>query len=328
VLTSQGYLSDMGCVYTLGHQPGSVVENNFCHDVQSYNYGGWAFYTDEGSRDEVFRNNVAAHTKCAGHHQHYGTDNVLINNIYYNVNIGDVPTPGRPAVLMKGSCDTAIRASTHKIPNGCHPHVNPMPGCCCAPGCDQGKCSSFNFTRNIVFLPATHATHAAQAVQQQPSEQQQQQQPQQQPPQTFVGGTWSGGLDNFTFLDNVYFTIGGDPTCPGMFNEGTGSPQNLSQWQHRGKDVNSDIADPQFVSPFPGASGVPQNVDLKTASPAVVKYGFQPIDLSRVGPHREVAGGNGRGNVVGAVVPPAELRRKGYVTTTSPLLPGAAAHIE
>jgi hypothetical protein len=33
----------MGCVYTLGHQPGSKILNNYCSDVQSYNYGGWAF---------------------------------------------------------------------------------------------------------------------------------------------------------------------------------------------------------------------------------------------------------------------------------------------
>jgi len=78
----EGYLSDMGCVYTLGHQPGSVVKNNFCTDVQSFNYGGWAYYTDEGSRDELFENNIGARTKCAGHHQHYGTDNTLRNNVH------------------------------------------------------------------------------------------------------------------------------------------------------------------------------------------------------------------------------------------------------
>ena len=73
----------------------TVRQNNFCSDVQSWNYGGWAYYTDEGSRDELFQNNVATRTKCAGHHQHYGTDNHLLNNIYYVVNTGDVKTPGR-----------------------------------------------------------------------------------------------------------------------------------------------------------------------------------------------------------------------------------------
>jgi hypothetical protein len=31
--------------------------------------GGWAYYTDEGSRDELFENNIGTRTKCAGHHQ-------------------------------------------------------------------------------------------------------------------------------------------------------------------------------------------------------------------------------------------------------------------
>ena len=81
----QWLLSDMGCVYTLGTHRNSYVVNNICHDVYSFEYGGWGYYTDEGSRYINYYDNIAYNTKCAGHHQHYGLDNVFINNIYaYN----------------------------------------------------------------------------------------------------------------------------------------------------------------------------------------------------------------------------------------------------
>ena len=101
---------------------------------------------------------------------------------------------------------------------------------------------------------------------------------------TYVGTTWSGGLDNFTFDDNLYFTIGGNATCSGMFNEGTGQPQDFSEWKKRGKDAHSASADPLFASPFPRRGGVPKSIALKPSSPAIKLFGFEPIDMSTVGP--------------------------------------------
>lgn len=84
-----------------------------------------------------------------------------------------------------------------------------------------------------------------------------------------LASNWSNG--NFRFDRNIYWNAAGDPI--------DFKGKSFVEWQAGGQDENSVIADPMFVDP--------ENHDftLKPESPAL-KLGFQPIDLSQVGPRK------------------------------------------
>jgi len=78
----KGLLSDMGGIYTLGVQPGTVIRGNIIYRIEKYSYGGWCIYLDEGSSHIIVENNLCAFTNHHVFHIHYGRENIVRNNIF------------------------------------------------------------------------------------------------------------------------------------------------------------------------------------------------------------------------------------------------------
>jgi parallel beta-helix repeat protein len=184
-------LSDMGGIYTLGVQPGTVIRGNVFHDINSHGYGGWGIYLDEGSTNILVEDNIVYRTKTGGFHQHYGRENTIRGNIFAFSREGQI---------------IRTRMEDHL---------------------------SFTFERNIVYWNEGH----------------------------LLGGKWSDS-DHYRLDHNLYFNAAGGPV------EFAGS--SFAEWQARGQDQHSIIADPLFRDPSKG------DFRLKPGSPALT-LGFREI---------------------------------------------------
>ena len=77
-----GQLSDMGGIYLLGPQNGTVVSENLVHDIRSPHYGACGIYTDEGSAYITVERNVVYDCKSCCYNHHFGQYVTVRDNIF------------------------------------------------------------------------------------------------------------------------------------------------------------------------------------------------------------------------------------------------------
>jgi hypothetical protein len=77
----QHRMSDLGGLYSLGISDGTVVSHNVIHDVYCWGYGGSGLYTDEGSSNMLFENNLIYNVSDGLFKQHFDRYNMVRNNI-------------------------------------------------------------------------------------------------------------------------------------------------------------------------------------------------------------------------------------------------------
>lgn len=69
---------DGGGIYTLGNQPGTIVANNYLHNIKN----GQGIYTDQGSSEMLFKNNIIYKIKDSALLSHKSHSNIFRNNIF------------------------------------------------------------------------------------------------------------------------------------------------------------------------------------------------------------------------------------------------------
>lgn len=129
----KGLLRDMGAIYTLGRSEGTSIHHNVISDVITDGTKGWGIYLDEGTTGVSVRSNVVYNTTAGGFFQHYGSGNIVTNNVFawgekgqiiFSTEKGEVPLLfAHNIVLMKEGAlfsGRALNSEKIVIENNCY----------------------------------------------------------------------------------------------------------------------------------------------------------------------------------------------------------------
>jgi hypothetical protein len=81
-VAERGGMADLGGIYTLGPQPGTMVRGNVISEIADSAYGGWGIYLDEGSAFITVEDNLVYRCSSNCFHEHIGRQNILRNNVF------------------------------------------------------------------------------------------------------------------------------------------------------------------------------------------------------------------------------------------------------
>ncbi|WP_421850541.1 hypothetical protein [Novosphingobium sp.] len=118
----QGVLSDMGGIYTLGRQFGTVVRGNQIANGTARTYGGWGLYADQGSTGIAFINNAVGKTSAEPMFVHQAGNLRIVGNHRIGDTSDALVCPATPPASTGGapgvtySCNFRSSASQIKPP--------------------------------------------------------------------------------------------------------------------------------------------------------------------------------------------------------------------
>ncbi|GAB4170978.1 MAG: hypothetical protein Fur0032_10070 [Terrimicrobiaceae bacterium] len=110
----QGLLSDLGAIYILGVQPGTIVAGNHVHHVARRHYGSIGIYLDEGASHIVVERNLVHDIEGACANVHFGRENIFRHNRF-------LVAPNHVGITIgksEGHLAATLLANTLTVPQG------------------------------------------------------------------------------------------------------------------------------------------------------------------------------------------------------------------